>query len=57
MDNYIFKVCRVHNINDLNMCLKNKVNMIGIHALYIDRDKYLTKEPKLGAVEIKQKNR
>lgn len=43
---YIFKVCRVHNIEDLNIAKKNNVNMIGIHAVYFDRNAYLISEEK-----------
>jgi phosphoribosylanthranilate isomerase len=43
---YIFKVCRVHNIEDLKMVSSNGANMIGIHAVYIDRNAYLSCEEK-----------
>ena len=43
---YIFKVCRVHNIEDLKMVSNNGVNMIGIHAVYTDRNAYLSSEEK-----------
>ncbi len=42
----IFKMCRVHNIIDLNTVIENGVNMIGIHAVYPDRIKYLKNEEK-----------
>lgn len=44
--NYIFKVCRVHNIEDLKMVANNGANMIGIHAVYIDTNSYLSSEEK-----------
>jgi phosphoribosylanthranilate isomerase len=43
---YIFKVCRVHNIEDLKIVISNGANMIGIHAVYIDRNAYLSSEEK-----------
>lgn len=43
---YIFKVCRVHNIEDLKLVANNGANMIGIHAVYIDRNGYLSSEKK-----------
>ena len=43
---YIFKVCRVHNIKDLKMVANNGANMIGIHAVYIDTNSYLSSEEK-----------
>lgn len=43
---YIFKVCRVHNIEDLKLVANNGANMIGIHAVYIDRNGYLISEKK-----------
>ena len=43
---YIFKICRVHNIEDLKIVTNNGVNMIGIHAVNIDRTGYLDSEKK-----------
>jgi hypoxanthine phosphoribosyltransferase/phosphoribosylanthranilate isomerase len=40
----VFKVCRVHNLHDLNLALKNGANMIGVHAVYTDREKYKLSE-------------
>lgn len=36
----IFKTCRVHNLYDLLLTLRNGGNMIGIHAVYSDRVGY-----------------
>ena len=41
---FVFKLCRVHNIYDLLCAVENKVNMIGIHAVYLDRDNYRANE-------------
>ena len=49
--NNIFKICRVHNIIDLNTVIKNGANMIGIHAVYPDRIKYLKNEQKYNPIE------
>lgn len=43
---YIFKICRVQNVQDLNTVVQNGANMIGIHAVYPDRIKYLKNELK-----------
>ncbi len=48
---YIFKLCRVQNIQDLKVAIKNGVNMIGIHAVYPDRIKYLKNESKYHPIE------
>lgn len=48
---YIFKVCRVQNVHDLNTIAKNGANMIGIHAVYPDRIKYLKNELKYEPLE------
>lgn len=48
---YIFKVCRVQNVQDLNAIVKNGANMIGIHAVYPDRIKYLKNEIKYEPLE------
>lgn len=37
----IFKICRVHNAYDLRVAINGGANMIGIHAVYPDRSKYL----------------
>lgn len=42
--NYEFKVCRVHNLIDLNKVINNGATMIGIHAVILDRAKYLLNE-------------
>lgn len=49
--NYLFKICRVHNIVDLKTIMKNGANMIGIHAVYPDRIKYLNNEKKYHPLE------
>lgn len=43
---YIFKVCRVHNKIDLNTVINNGANMIGIHAVILDRNEYIKSEEK-----------
>lgn len=48
--NFIFKVCRIQNIFDLNTAIMNNVNMIGIHAVYPDRIKYLKNEEKYNPI-------
>ncbi len=45
-NNYIFKVCRIQNVQDLKVVAQNGSNMIGIHAVYPDRLKYLKNELK-----------
>ena len=38
-NNYIFKICRVHNLIDLETVKSNtNVNMIGIHAVYYNQE-------------------
>lgn len=44
LNEYIFKVCRVHNIEDLKNIINNGANMIGIHAVILDRNQYLNNE-------------
>lgn len=48
---YILKVCRVHNVIDLNRVINNGATMIGVHAVYIDREKYLLNEKKYLPIE------
>ncbi len=44
---YIFKICRVHNLKDLETVKNNnEVNMIGIHAVYYDQESYKKSEIK-----------
>lgn len=44
---YIFKICRVHNLKDLETVKNNnEVNMIGIHAVYYDQENYKKSEIK-----------
>ena len=43
---YIFKICRIQNVQDLYTVMKNGANMIGIHAVYPDKIKYLKNELK-----------
>ena len=47
---YIFKLCRIQNVQDLQVAIKNGVNMIGIHAVYPDRVKYLQNEAKYNPI-------
>lgn len=47
---FVFKVCRVQNVQDLNTIIKNGANMIGIHAVYPDRIKYLNNEIKYSPI-------
>lgn len=49
--NYIFKVCRVHNIPDLYTVIKNGANMIGIHAVSPDRIMYLNSEARYSPIQ------
>ena len=49
---YIFKVCRIQNVHDLNTAIRNKANMIGIHAVYPDRIKYLKNELKYRPINV-----
>ena len=44
-------MCRVQNVQDLNAIVKNGANMIGIHAVYPDRIKYLKNEIKYEPLE------
>ena len=45
--NYIFKICRVHNLKDLEKIRCNyEVNMIGIHAVYYNQKEYKRSEKK-----------
>lgn len=45
--NYIFKICRVHNLKDLEIIRHNsEVNMIGIHAVYYNQEEYRKGEKK-----------
>lgn len=45
--NYIFKICRVHNLKDLEIIRHNsEVNMIGIHAVYYNQEEYRKSEKK-----------
>ena len=50
--NFIFKICRIHNLPDLFSAVKNGYNMIGIHAVYPDRIKYLNNELKYQPYEF-----
>ena len=54
-NNHIFKLCRVHNLFDLNVAIKNGVNMIGIHAVYPNRLQYLLRETKYCTEKNNQK--
>lgn len=47
---FIFKLCRIQNVQDLNTAIINGVNMIGIHAVYPDRIKYLKNEIKYSPI-------
>ncbi len=49
--NYIFKICRIQNVQDLKIAVQNGANMIGIHAVYPDRIKYLKNELKYAPLE------
>ena len=40
----IFKLCRVHNVFDYKTAIKNGVNMIGLHAVYQNFEKYRQNE-------------
>ncbi len=41
---FVFKLCRVHNAFDLKTAVRVGVNMIGVHAVYPDRFKYLDQQ-------------
>ena len=45
-NNYIFKVCRIQNVQDLKIVAQKGANMVGIHSVYPDRIKYLKNELK-----------
>lgn len=51
-NDFIFKVCRVQNIQDLNTIAINGANMIGLHAVYPDRIKYLKNELRYNPVDL-----
>lgn len=51
-NDFIFKVCRVQNIQDLNTIAINGANMIGLHAVYPDRIKYLKNELKYNPIDL-----
>ena len=48
---FIFKICRIQNLKDLDTVIKYGVNMIGIHAVYPDKIKYLNNELKYKPLE------
>lgn len=50
-DNKIFKLCRVHNLEDYLTAVNNGVNMIGIHAVYTDFDAYRAAEEIYNPIE------
>ena len=47
---FVFKLCRIQNVQDLKTAITNGVNMIGIHAVYPDRIKYLKNEIKYSPI-------
>lgn len=47
---YIFKVCRVHNKKDLDNVISNNANMIGIHAVILNRAEYIENEKKYSPI-------
>ena len=51
-DNKIFKLCRVHNLEDYLTAVNNGVNMIGIHAVYTDFDAYRAAEEIYNPIEV-----
>lgn len=54
---YIFKICRVHNLKDLETVKNNnEVNMIGIHAVYYDQENYKKSEIKYEPIYCNYKN-
>lgn len=56
-NNYIFKICRVHNLKDLEIVkTNNEVNMIGIHAVYYDQENYKKSEIKYEPIYCNYKN-
>lgn len=55
--NYIFKICRVHNLKDLEKVKCNhEVNMIGIHAVYYNQEDYKKSEKKYKPIYCNYKN-
>ena len=55
--NYIFKICRVHNLKDLETVKhNNEVNMIGIHAVYYNQKVYKKSEIKYKPIYCNYKN-
>ena len=50
-DNKIFKLCRVHNLEDYLTAVNNGVNMIGIHAVYTEFDAYRAVEEIYNPIE------
>ena len=56
-NNYIFKVCRVHNLIDLETVKSNtNVNMIGIHAVYYNQEEYKNSEKKYNPIYSNYEN-
>lgn len=57
MDNfnkdYLFKVCRVHNKKDLDNVISNSANMIGIHAVVLNREEYIENEKKYSPIFLR----
>jgi len=53
---YIKKICRVHNLYDLNLSVLNGYNMIGIHAVCTDKIKYLINELKYTPIICENRN-
>lgn len=54
---YIFKICRVHNLKDLETVKNNnEVNMIGIHAVYYNQGNYKKSEIKYEPIYCNYKN-
>lgn len=56
-NNYIFKICRVHNLIDLETVKSNtNVNMIGIHAVYYNQEEYRNSEKKYNPIYSNYEN-
>ena len=56
-NNYIFKICRVHNLIDLETVKSNtNVNMIGIHAVYYNQEEYKNSEKKYNPIYSNYEN-
>lgn len=44
INNFEFKICRVHNVYDMDLAIYMGASMVGIHAVYNDRIKYCINE-------------